>query len=103
MSEPALERDVSDRQYNHVGDARSAFMAAIELEGLTKDYGEVLANDGVTFDVEAGEIFGYLGPNGAGKTTTIRMLLGLLSPTAGAGRVLGRDITDERELIEGLC
>ncbi|WP_255194616.1 ABC transporter ATP-binding protein [Natronobeatus ordinarius] len=75
-------------------------MAAIELEGLTKDYGEVLANDGVTFDVAEGEIFGYLGPNGAGKTTTIRMLLGFISPTAGEGRVLGRDVTDERELIE---
>ncbi|WP_121741328.1 ABC transporter ATP-binding protein [Natronorubrum halophilum] len=75
-------------------------MAAIELEGLTKDYGEVLANDGVTFAVERGEIFGYLGPNGAGKTTTIRTLLGFLSPTAGSGRLLGHDITDEDELIE---
>ena len=75
-------------------------MAAIELEGLTKDYGEVLANDDVTFDVERGEIFGYLGPNGAGKTTTIRTLLGLLSPTSGTARVLGRKITDERQLLE---
>ncbi|WP_339102582.1 ABC transporter ATP-binding protein [Haloterrigena salinisoli] len=75
-------------------------MAAIELEGLTKDYGEVLANDDVTFAVERGEIFGYLGPNGAGKTTTIRTLLGLLSPTAGTARVLGRDVTDEDALIE---
>ncbi|WP_222917406.1 ABC transporter ATP-binding protein [Natrinema sp. SYSU A 869] len=75
-------------------------MAAIELEGLTKDYGEVLANDGVTFDVEHGEIFGYLGPNGAGKTTTIRTLLGLLSPTAGTARLLGRDVTDEEQLLE---
>ncbi|MDQ2051230.1 ABC transporter ATP-binding protein [Natronolimnohabitans sp. A-GB9] len=75
-------------------------MAAIELEGLTKDYGDVLANDDVSFTVERGEIFGYLGPNGAGKTTTIRMLLGFISPTAGGGRVLGQDITDERELIE---
>ncbi|WP_226480314.1 ABC transporter ATP-binding protein [Natrinema amylolyticum] len=75
-------------------------MAAIELESLTKDYGEVLANDGVTFDVERGEIFGYLGPNGAGKTTTIRTLLGLLSPTAGTARLLGRDVTDEEQLLE---
>jgi ABC-2 type transport system ATP-binding protein len=74
-------------------------MAAIELEGLTKDYGEVLANDDVTFDVERGEIFGYLGPNGAGKTTTIRTLLGLLSPTAGTARLLGHDITDSEELL----
>jgi len=75
-------------------------MAAIELEGLTKDYGNVLANDDVTFDVERGEIFGYLGPNGAGKTTTIRTLLGLLSPTAGTARVLGQEITDEGQLLE---
>ncbi|MDF9744367.1 ABC transporter ATP-binding protein [Natrinema salsiterrestre] len=74
-------------------------MAAIELEGLTKDYGEVLANDDVTFDVERGEIFGYLGPNGAGKTTTIRTLLGLLSPTAGTARLLGHDVTDEEQLL----
>ncbi|WP_254524933.1 ABC transporter ATP-binding protein [Natrinema caseinilyticum] len=75
-------------------------MGAIELEGLTKDYGEVLANDGISFDVERGEIFGYLGPNGAGKTTTIRTLLGLISPTAGTARLLGHEITDERQLLE---
>ncbi|ELY81258.1 ABC transporter ATP-binding protein [Natrinema gari] len=75
-------------------------MAAIELEGLTKDYGEVRANDGVTFAVERGEVFGYLGPNGAGKTTTIRTVLGLLSPTAGTVRLLGRDVTDEAQLLE---
>ena len=75
-------------------------MAAIELEGLSKDYGEVLANDDVTFEVERGEVFGYLGPNGAGKTTTIRMLLGFISPTSGRARILGKDVTDENELIE---
>ncbi|SEW12077.1 ABC transporter ATP-binding protein [Natrinema salifodinae] len=75
-------------------------MAAIELEGLTKDYGEVLANDGVTFDVDRGEIFGYLGPNGAGKTTTIRTLLGFIAPTAGTARLLGHEVTDEGELLE---
>ncbi|MBZ6494298.1 ABC transporter ATP-binding protein [Natrinema longum] len=75
-------------------------MAAIELEGLTKDYGEVLAADELAFDVEAGEIFGYLGPNGAGKTTTIRLLLGFISPTAGTARVLGHDVRDRSGLIE---
>ncbi|MCU4926042.1 ABC transporter ATP-binding protein [Halobacteria archaeon AArc-dxtr1] len=75
-------------------------MAVIELEGLTKDYGAVLANDALTFDVERGEIFGYLGPNGAGKTTTIRMLLGFISPTSGTARVLGTDIHDRRELVD---
>lgn len=75
-------------------------MAAIELEGLTKDYGEVLANDDLTFGVETGEVFGYLGPNGAGKTTTIRMLLGFIEPTAGSARVLGHSIDDRRALVE---
>lgn len=75
-------------------------MGAIELEGLTKDYGAVLANDNITCTVETGEIFGYLGPNGAGKTTTIRMLLGFINPTAGTARVLGNDIRDRKALRE---
>ena len=75
-------------------------MGAIELAGLTKDYGDVLAADDLTFTVESGEIFGYLGPNGAGKTTTIRMLLGFLNPTTGTARVLGNDIRDRKALIE---
>ncbi|MEF8854388.1 MAG: ABC transporter ATP-binding protein [Haloarculaceae archaeon] len=75
-------------------------MAAIELEGLSKDYGEVLAADDLTFAVPEGETFGFLGPNGAGKTTTIRMLLGLINPTAGTARVLGTSIEDRRALIE---
>ncbi|MFP9193815.1 ABC transporter ATP-binding protein [Natronosalvus vescus] len=75
-------------------------MVAIELEGLTKDYGSVLGADSLTFDVERGEIFGFLGPNGAGKTTTIRMLLGFISPTAGSARILGHDIRDRKALLE---
>ena len=75
-------------------------MGAIELDGLTKRYGDIAANDGVSFTVEPGEIFGYLGPNGAGKTTTIRLLLGLLKPTAGSATVLGTDIRDRRALAE---
>jgi ABC-2 type transport system ATP-binding protein len=75
-------------------------VAAIEIEGLTKDYGEVLANDGLSFRVESGEIFGYLGPNGAGKTTTIRMLLGFIRPTAGTAEVLGHSIENRRALVE---
>jgi ABC-2 type transport system ATP-binding protein len=74
-------------------------MSAIELRGLTKDYGPVLANDDLTFSVEKGEVFGYLGPNGAGKTTTIRTLMGLQSPTAGTATVLGHDVRDEAALI----
>ncbi|MFC3958939.1 ABC transporter ATP-binding protein [Halovivax cerinus] len=75
-------------------------MGVIELDGLTKDYGEVLANDDVSFTVETGEIFGYLGPNGAGKTTTIRTVLGLLEPTSGTATVLGADVHDEGALID---
>jgi ABC-2 type transport system ATP-binding protein len=75
-------------------------MGAIEVSGLTKDYGEVRANDEVTFSVEEGEVFGYLGPNGAGKTTTIRTLMGFQSPTAGGGTVLGADVTDAGALRE---
>ncbi|WP_435361212.1 ABC transporter ATP-binding protein [Haloarchaeobius sp. DFWS5] len=75
-------------------------MTAISVSGLTKDYGEVLANDDVSFDVAAGEVFGYLGPNGAGKTTTIRTLMGFQSPTSGTATVLGADVRDESALIE---
>jgi ABC-2 type transport system ATP-binding protein len=75
-------------------------MATIEARGLTKDYGEVRANDDLSFSVEAGEVFGYLGPNGAGKTTTIRTLMGFQSPTAGSATVLGHDVSEEAELIE---
>jgi ABC-2 type transport system ATP-binding protein len=67
--------------------------AAIVAHELTRRFGDFTAVDAVTFAVERGEIFGFLGPNGAGKTTTIRMLTGLLQPTAGAGMVAGHSIT----------
>jgi ABC-2 type transport system ATP-binding protein len=70
-------------------------MKAIEIENLTRDYGDLRAVDHITFSVEPGEIFGFLGPNGAGKTTTIRMLTGLLQPTEGTARVAGFDILQE--------
>lgn len=75
-------------------------MVAVEVEELTKQYGDILANDKVSFSVESGEIFGYLGPNGAGKTTTIRLLLGLIQPTSGTANVLGADIRDRKALTE---
>ena len=65
--------------------------SAILVEHLTKRYGTFTAVDDVSFSVGAGEVFGWLGPNGAGKTTTIRILLGLLKPSAGRTFVLGRD------------
>ncbi len=73
-------------------------MPVIRTTDLSKRYGDFLANDGVTFSVDAGEIFGYLGPNGAGKTTTIRMLLGLITPTSGTAEVLGADVHDRQAL-----
>ena len=75
-------------------------MSAIEVDGLTKDYGSVLGVDSLSFAVEEGEIFGFLGPNGAGKTTLIRTLLGLIAPTEGTATVLDADVRDEGALIE---
>lgn len=69
-------------------------MAAIELQGLTKRFGDITAVDDLTFEVEEGTVTGLLGPNGAGKTTTLRMLLGLVSPTAGAATFGGRRYVD---------
>lgn len=65
---------------------------AVITENLTKKFGDFTAVDHVNFAIPRGEIFGFLGPNGAGKTTTMRMLLGLLRPTAGTALVLGLDV-----------
>ena len=65
--------------------------APIEIRGLVKRYGEIVAVDNVDLLVEPGDVFGYLGPNGAGKTTSLRMMLGLIRPTAGSVRLFGRD------------
>ncbi|NOZ30163.1 MAG: ATP-binding cassette domain-containing protein [Chloroflexi bacterium] len=64
----------------------------IEVEDLTKVYGDFAAIQGVTFRVERGEVLGFLGPNGAGKTTTMRILTGFMPPTAGRVRVAGYDV-----------
>jgi ABC-2 type transport system ATP-binding protein len=71
-------------------------MHAIQVQGLTKLYGDVTAVDGITFSVASGGTLGLLGGNGAGKTTTIAMLLGLLIPTAGSIRMLGHDMARDR-------
>jgi ABC-2 type transport system ATP-binding protein len=68
----------------------------VETRGLVKRYGDLVAVDGVDLVVGPGDVYGYLGPNGAGKTTSLRMLLGLIRPTAGSGRLFGRD-----PLVEG--
>jgi ABC-2 type transport system ATP-binding protein len=65
-------------------------MAVITIQGLTKRFGEVVAVDDLSFEVDQGTVVGFLGPNGAGKTTTLRTLLGLVTPTAGTARIDGR-------------
>ncbi len=71
--------------------------SAIEVRDLRKSFGEIEAVKGVSFDVAAGEVFGFLGPNGAGKTTTINMLCTLARPTGGSARVAGHDVVAERD------
>ena len=63
----------------------------VEVRGLVKRYGEITAVAGVDLTVNAGDVYGYLGPNGAGKTTSLRMMLGLIRPTAGSVRLFGHD------------
>ncbi len=72
-------------------------ISAIEVRDLRKSFGEVEAVRGVSFDVAAGEVFGFLGPNGAGKTTTINMLCTLARPTGGTASVAGHDVVTERD------
>jgi ABC-2 type transport system ATP-binding protein len=69
----------------------------IDVDELRKNFGEVEAVRGVSFEVEAGEVFGFLGPNGAGKTTTINMLCTLAMPSGGRATVAGHDIVSERD------
>jgi len=71
----------------------------LEVQGLTKRFGDFTAVSGISFSVKPGEIFGFLGPNGSGKTTTIRMALGLLAPTSGQVKTLGVDVTKEAHKI----
>src|SRR5262245_28122101 len=76
-------------------------MPAIETEGLTKDYNvgfwrpkPYRALDQLTMAIEPGEVFGFLGPNGAGKSTTLKLLMGLIFPTSGSARILGKPVGD---------
>jgi ABC-2 type transport system ATP-binding protein len=71
----------------------------IEAQGLTRRFGDLVAVDGVDLEVRRGEIFGCLGPNGSGKSTLMRMLLGLLAPSAGSARVLGCSIPRDAERL----
>ena len=71
-------------------------MKTLEIQSLTKWYGSVCGIEGVSFDIEQGEIFGYLGPNGSGKTTTIRCIMGLLKATSGQARIFGQQVSPGR-------
>jgi ABC-2 type transport system ATP-binding protein len=79
---------------------------AIRVVDIVKKFEDVTAVDGLSFDVEAGEIFGFLGPNGAGKSTTINIVSGILEPTSGKAVVLGYDVRTDSPLIKeriGVC
>jgi drug efflux transport system ATP-binding protein len=73
---------------------------AVEVRELTKRFGDFTAVDRISFQVRRGEIFGFLGPNGAGKSTTIKILCGILAPTAGEGHVAGHDVATDQEAIK---
>jgi ABC-2 type transport system ATP-binding protein len=75
----------------------------VEVRGLSKFYGEIKAVDGVDLTVNPGDVYGYLGPNGAGKTTSLRMMLGLIGPTAGWVRLFGRDPQASVKALEGVA
>jgi ABC-2 type transport system ATP-binding protein len=75
----------------------------IIAEGLTRKFGDFVAVDHISFQVNPGEVVGYLGPNGSGKTTTIRMLLGLLEPSDGHAKVLGYDAFHQSEQVRTLA
>ena len=75
-------------------------MPSIEIRGLTKTYGDTLAVCELDLDVEEGVFFTFLGPNGAGKTTTMKLMAGLLRPTAGSIRIDGLDVVEEPEAVK---
>jgi ABC-2 type transport system ATP-binding protein len=75
----------------------------VEVRGLVKRYGELVAVGGVELTVNTGDVYGYLGPNGAGKTTSLRMMLGLIRPTEGSVRLFGRDPQVTVRALEGVA
>ena len=75
---------------------------AVEINGLTKTFGQQTAVDQVSFNIKRGEVFGLLGPNGAGKTTTLRMMTTLLQPTSGDIKIFGHDVKTESQTVRSL-
>src|SRR5436189_6188084 len=82
-----------------VVEANTMINNAIEAQGLVKDYGDVRALDGLTFEVAQGTVFGLLGPNGAGKSTAVKILTTLARPAEGTARVAGFDVLAEPERV----
>jgi drug efflux transport system ATP-binding protein len=78
----------------------AAAPAAVVTRGLTRRFGKIVAVDHLDLTVRTGELYGFLGPNGAGKSTTLRMLCGILEPSAGGGHVLGIDLVAEPERVK---
>lgn len=89
---------------SHVGARpRDGDAPPVQVRGLVKRYGALTAVAGVDLTVYAGDVYGYLGPNGAGKTTSLRMMLGLIAPTAGTVRLFGRDPTETVRALDGVA
>jgi ABC-2 type transport system ATP-binding protein len=86
-----------------VGSSAAAEAAPVELRGLVKRYGDLVAVDHVDLTVEPGDVYGYLGPNGAGKTTSLRMMLGLIRPTSGSVCLFGREPMVSVRALEGVA
>ena len=74
-------------------------MAIIEIDDLTKKYGKTIGIDGLDLSIGEGESFGLIGPDGAGKSTVVRILVGLMAPTAGQVKIFGKDITEQKKEI----
>ncbi|MGE3064867.1 MAG: ABC transporter ATP-binding protein [Hyphomicrobiaceae bacterium] len=90
----SLDQQISSREHRPYG------AYAIEVEGLTKSFGDKVVVRDLSLRVRRGQIYGFLGPNGSGKTTTLRLICGLLTPDAGRGTCLGYDILTEREKLK---
>ena len=91
---------MSDQSARQSAVTQSTASPAIETDGLTKRYGDVVAVDDLSLSIPPGTVYGFLGPNGSGKTTTMRMLTTLTRPTSGTGRIVGIDIADRNALID---
>jgi len=98
MEQPPQGATVTDADAREDADGDVAL--AIETDGLTKHYGDVVAVDDLDLAIPPGVVYGFLGPNGSGKTTTMRMLTSLTRPTSGSARIVGVPTTDRRHLVQ---